>query len=151
MLALNFPTYDFKLKSDDGATYIYDVVRKKYVVLNAEEWVRQHTIHFLNKEKGYPLSLTAVEKELKYNELKKRFDIMVYGVDGLPKILVECKAPEIKLTQEVFNQIAVYNSRFLVDILIVTNGLQHFCCLKNKNNNYSFVKEVPHYTQLIIN
>ncbi len=146
MQVLNFPTYKFKLKSSENKQYIFDVIRKKYVVLTPEEWVRQHTIVFLTDEKKYPKSLIAIEKQLEVNKLKKRTDILVFNTNGQPELIVECKAPTIKLTQASFDQIARYNLKLEANYLVVTNGLQHyFCKLDYQNERYIFLNEIPDY------
>ena len=116
------------------------------MVLTPEEWVRQHFIHFLTKEKNYPTSLIAIEKQLTINNLKKRSDILVFNTDGKPEIIVECKAPSIKITQDTFDQIARYNLKLKANFLIVTNGLEHFYCkMDYKNETYIFLEEIPTY------
>ena len=127
-------------------THIFDEVRKKYLLLNPEEWVRQNFIHYLNKEKKYPLGLMGVEQMVKYNSLKTRADIVIYNLEGKPNVIVECKAPEVKITQDTFNQIAKYNSQLKVKYLIVTNGMKHFCCqMDYENNKITFLEDVPTY------
>jgi hypothetical protein len=146
MIKLNLPTYNFKLKSKENKTLIFDKLRKKYMVLTPEEWVRQHFIHFLMEEKNYPTSLIAIEKQLTINNLKKRSDILVFNTDGKPEIIVECKAPSIKITQDTFDQIARYNLKLKANFLIVTNGLEHFYCkMDYKNETYIFLEEIPTY------
>ena len=127
-------------------THIFDEVRKKYLLLNPEEWVRQNFIHYLNKEKKYPLGLMGVEQMVKYDSLKTRADIVIYNLEGKPNVIVECKAPEVKITQDTFNQIAKYNSQLKVKYLIVTNGMKHFCCqMDYENNKITFLEDVPTY------
>ena len=146
MQVLNFPTYKFKLKSSENKQYIFDVIRKKYIVLTPEEWVRQHTLHFLISEKKYPKSLIAVEKQLTVNNLKKRTDILVFNTYGLHELIVECKSPNIKIAQDTFDQIARYNLKLQANYLVVTNGLQHyFCKLDHENEQYTFLEEIPNY------
>lgn len=146
MQALNFPTYQFRIKSSENTNYIFDIIRKKYVVLTPEEWVRQHTVHFLIFEKNYPKSLIAVEKQLKVNNLVKRFDVLVFNKEGLPEIIVECKSPNIKISQDTFDQIARYNLKLNANKLVVTNGIQHyFCKLDHKEQQYIFLEEIPNY------
>jgi len=146
MQVLNFPTYHFKLKSSENKKYIFDIIRKKYVVLTPEEWVRQHTVHFLVSQKKYPVSLIAIEKQLTVNKLKKRTDILIFNTKGLPELIVECKSPKIKITQDTFDQIARYNLKLNAINLMVTNGLQHFFCkLDHENEQYNFLKEIPNY------
>lgn len=147
MEPLNFPTYHFRLKNSENKTYIFDVIRKKFVVLQPEEWVRQHIVHYLISEKNYPKSLINVEKQLTINGLTKRYDIVVFKSDGSISILVECKAPSIQITQHVFDQIARYNLRLNADYLMVTNGLQNFYCKMDFDaEKYTFLRDMPDYT-----
>lgn len=125
---------------------IFDNLRKKYMVLTPEEWVRQHFVRFLIDEKKYPESLIAIEKQLIINNRKKRTDILVFNKYGNPNIIVECKAPSIKITQATFDQIARYNLKLKANLLVVTNGLEHFYCkLDLENESYIFLKEIPKY------
>ena len=143
---LSLPIYKLKMKSEGENTYIFDVVRKKYLLLTPEEWVRQNFIHYLNKEKKYPLGLMGVEQMVKYNSLKTRADIVMYNTEGKANIIVECKAPDVKITQDTFNQIAKYNSQLKVKYLLVTNGMNHYCCEMNyEKNEIVFLEEVPTY------
>ena len=123
MQELNLPNYPFKFKNNEKYTLIFDELRKKNVVLTPEEWVRQHFVQFLILKKKYPPSLIAIEKQLIINNLKKRTDILIFSPNGLPNIIVECKAPQIKITQDTFDQIARYNLKLNANFLIVTNGL----------------------------
>ena len=146
MIALNLPPFKYKLKSNENKTFIFDVVRKKYVVLTPEEWVRQHIIHFLTQQKGYPKSLMSIEKQVIVNKLSKRTDIVVYTNKGLPYIIVECKAPSVKITQKAFDQIARYNLKLQADYLIVSNGLKHyFAQLDTIKQDFIFLKDIPKY------
>jgi hypothetical protein len=146
MQRLNLPTYNFKFKSSENKTLIFDKLRKKYMVLTPEEWVRQHFVYFLIEEKKYPISLIALEKQLTINNRKKRTDILVFNTDGNPEIIVECKAPSIKITQDTFDQIARYNLKLKANYLIVTNGLEHFYCKMDfENETYIFLKTIPDY------
>jgi len=146
MQVLNFPTYKFKLKNNENKQYIFDVIRKKYVILTPEEWVRQHTLHFLISEKKYPKSLIAVEKQLTIHKRIKRTDILIFNTEGLHEIIVECKSPNIKINQAAFDQIARYNLKLNANYLVVTNGLQHyFCKLDLKYEQYTFLKRIPDY------
>nr|WP_299033199.1 type I restriction enzyme HsdR N-terminal domain-containing protein [uncultured Tenacibaculum sp.] len=146
MQKLNLPSYTFKLKSNENKTLIFDNLRKKYVVLTPEEWVRQHFVQWLIQERNYPVSLIAIEKQLVINNLKKRTDIVVFTSDGHPNIIVECKAPHIPITQDTFDQIARYNLKLDANYLIVTNGLQHFFCMLDKENEtYVFLRDIPEY------
>ncbi|WP_456376233.1 type I restriction enzyme HsdR N-terminal domain-containing protein [Lutibacter sp.] len=146
MQPLNLPTYTFKIKSNENKYSIFDIVRKKYVSLTPEEWVRQHIIHYLIKEKNYPISLIAVEKQLTINNLIKRTDILVFNTKGTPEIIVECKAPSIKITQHTFDQIARYNLKLNANYLIVSNGLEHFFCKMDfLKEEYVFLNSIPNY------
>jgi len=109
MQKLNLPSYDFNIKNSKNKPYIFDVLRKKFIVLTPEEWVRQHFVKYLITEKKYPTSIIAIEKQLIINNRKKRTDILIFNVAGNPDIIVECKAPSIKITQNTFDQIARYN------------------------------------------
>jgi len=146
MQKLNFPSCAFKLKSSENKTLIFDIVRKKYVIVTPEEWVRQHVVHFLLKEKNYQISLIAVEKQLKINKRVKRTDIIVYNKQGTPEILIECKAPSVKITQTTFDQIARYNLSANSNFLMVTNGLAHyFCQIDTDKETYIFLEDIPSY------
>ncbi len=146
MKTLNLPSYQFNLIVENKKTKIFDAIRKKFLVLTPEEWVRQHFVYFLIEEKKYPISLIALEKQLTINNRKKRTDILVFNTAGNPEIIVECKAPSIKITQATFDQIARYNLKLKATYLIVTNGLEHFYCKMDfKNETYIFLKEVPDY------
>lgn len=152
MKSLNLPTYSFNIKLIEQRKYIFDFIRKKFVILTPEEWVRQNFLRFLVEEKKYPASLIAVELEFKLNKLSKRSDAVVYDKNAKPVLIAEFKAPEIKIDQKVFDQIARYNMKLNVDYLIVSNGLEHFCCkMDSSNNKYVFLKEVPEYNNLHIN
>ena len=138
--------YAYKIKNRENKLYIFDIVRKKYVVLTPEEWVRQNFMNYLIINKNYPKSIIAIEKQLNFNGLIKRTDILVFDKMGLPDIIVECKAPSIKISQETFDQIARYNLKLDANYLIVTNGLEHFYCkLDHQNKRYIFLKEIPEY------
>lgn len=116
------------------------------MVLTPEEWVRQHFATFLVKEKNYPLTLIAIEKQLTINNLQKRSDILIFNTLGKPEIIVECKAPNVKITQDTFDQIARYNLKLKANFLVVTNGIQHFYCKMDfENQTYLFLKELPNY------
>ena len=137
METLNLPTYSFTIKSDQDRSYIFDAFRKKYVHLTPEEWVRQNFLQYLVQEQGFPAALIAVEKEFSFNRMKKRTDILVYNRQGDPILLVECKAPSVPVTPEVFDQIGLYNLTYRVPWLVVTNGMKHYgCVLDEKTGNY---------------
>ena len=146
MHPLNFPEYGFRLKNSENNLHIFDVIRKKFVVLQPEEWVRQHTVNYLIQEKNYPKSLINVEKQLIVNDIKKRYDIVVFNSDGSIHILVECKAPSIVVDQNTFDQIARYNLQLNADYLMVTNGLQHFYCKMDfESEKYAFLRDIPDF------
>ncbi|EAR01476.1 type I restriction enzyme HsdR N-terminal domain-containing protein [Maribacter sp. HTCC2170] len=148
MQDLNFPAYDFRLKNSENKVWIFDEIRKKFVVLQPEEWVRQHAIKFLIHEKKYPKSHINVEKQLKVNKVVKRYDIVVFDVDGGIRVLVECKAPNIKINQKTFDQIAQYNMRLGAEYLMVTNGLDHyFCKMDYSEEKYHFLEQVPDFSR----
>jgi len=143
---LNFPKFSFRFKNSENKVSIFDPIRKKFVVLQPEEWVRQHSIQFLIQEKKYPKSLINVEKELEINQLKKRYDIVIYNTDGSIYLIVECKSPQIKIKQATFDQIARYNLELNASYLMVTNGINHYYCQMDfKNEKYHFLKEIPEY------
>lgn len=143
---LDFPNYNFRITEEKGKYFIFDELRKKDLLLTPEEWVRQHLVKFLIIEKKYPKSLIKLEGGLKINSLQKRTDILVYNKEGNFLLLAECKAPQIKITQEVFDQAARYNFKYRVDYLLVSNGLQHYCCCMDyKNRSYTFLPELPDY------
>ncbi len=146
MQQLNLPPYNLNIKSSENKLVIFDIVRKKYIILTPEEWVRQHYIHYLIEEKKYPISLIAVEKQLKVNTRIKRTDIVIYNTQGTPEIIVECKAPSIKISQHVFDQIARYNMELKAPFLIVTNGLLHYYCRQNfEKKCYEFLRDIPEF------
>ena len=146
MQELNFPNYTFRFKNRENKPAIFDVIRKKFVLLQPEEWVRQHCLHYLLNEKKYPKSLINVEKELLINNLKKRYDIVIYNPDGSLRLIVECKASNIAINQAVFDQIAVYNIALKSQFLMVTNGINHYYCQMDfENKKYQFLEDIPNY------
>ncbi len=146
MQELNFPSFKFRIKNSENKLFIFDVIRKKFVVLQPEEWVRQHCIHFLLTEKNYPISLINVEKELKVNDLRKRYDIVIFNPDGSIHVIVECKSHKIKIDQSTFDQIARYNLTLNATYLMVTNGINHYyCAMDLQEKRYQFLKDIPSY------
>ena len=146
MQNLNFPTYSFRLKNSENNTHIFDVIRKKFVALQPEEWVRQHCVQYLIQEKNYPISLINVEKVILINGLKKRYDIVVFNPDGSLAVVVECKAPKVQISQSVFDQIARYNLTLKASYLMVTNGLNHYFCTMNHHlESFEFLETLPNY------
>ena len=142
--ALSFPQAELKLTRKEGQVFVWCIIRKKSLVLTPEEWVRQHLIHFLIQEKQIPIGLIAAEMAIEINQLSRRCDVVVFGKDGKPKLIVECKAPEINLTEKTFNQIAQYNAALNVDLLMVTNGLQHIVCqIDRENTLLNYLEELP--------
>jgi hypothetical protein len=143
---LNFPTYLFRFKNSENKISIFDEIRKKFVILQPEEWVRQHCVHYLMTEKKYPKSLINVEKELIINNLKKRYDIVVFNPDGSIHLIVECKSAKININQDTFDQIARYNLSVNATFLMVTNGINHYYCQMDfEKEAYSFLKDIPNY------
>ena len=146
MQNLNFPSYTFRFKNSENKMAIFDEIRKKFVVLTPEEWVRQHVVQYLLLEKKYPKSLINVEKLVKVNGLNKRYDIVVFQPNGEIFMLIECKAPEVVISQQTFDQIARYNLKLNAQYLMVTNGLNHyFCQMDFENEKYVFLKEAPDF------
>jgi hypothetical protein len=147
MQKLNFPVYSFRFKNSKNKVSIFDEIRKKFILLTPEEWVRQHVIQFLLQEKKYPKSLINVEKLIKINNLNKRYDGVVFQPNGEIFLLIECKAPEVPISQNTFDQIARYNLVLKAKYLMVTNGMNHyFCQMDFKNEKYVFLKELPEYS-----
>ena len=148
MQKLNFPTYSFRFKNSENKISIFDTIRKKFVILQPEEWVRQHCIQYLIDVKGYPKSLINIEKELIVNDLKKRYDIVVFNSDGSIHLIVECKSHTITINQKTFDQIAQYNLVLNATYLMVTNGLNHYYCQMDfKNECYQFLNDIPNYSK----
>lgn len=146
MQQLSFPAYSFRLKNSENKPYIFDLIRKKFLVLTPEEWVRQHVLQWLTNDKGYPISLINVEKEIRVGNTRKRYDIVVFKPDGSLHIIVECKAPKVQITQATFDQIARYNIELQADLLMVTNGLSHYYCkVDSVAERYDFLRELPDY------
>lgn len=149
MLLLNLPAYEAKIAVRNGKNVIFDTIRKKYVALTPEEWVRQNFVNFLIAHKGYPLSLLANEVLIKLNGTNKRCDTVLFQRDLKAKLIVEYKAPSVNITQDVFDQITRYNMVLKVDYLIVTNGLNHYCCkIDYVTQSYVFLSEIPDYSLL---
>lgn len=149
MLSLNLPTFTPKVKEKDGKHVIFDPVRLKYVALTPEEWVRQHFVNYLITDKKYPKELLANEVPLKLNGMSRRCDTVVYNRYLVPLMIIEYKAPSIEITKSVFDQIVRYNMVLRVRYLTVSNGINHFCCRINyENQSYSFLEGIPEYEQL---
>jgi hypothetical protein len=143
---LNFPKFSFRFKNSENKISIFDVIRKRFIILQPEEWVRQHCIHYLIEVKGYPKSLINVEKELIVNTLRKRYDIVVFNSDGSIHLIVECKSPSTNINQQTFDQIAQYNLSLNATYLMITNGINHYYCQMDfKKEKYQFLKDIPEY------
>lgn len=143
---LNLPYLNLRLKEENGEKKIFDPLREKWVILTPEEWVRQHFIAWLQSEFHYPASLMANEIGLDVNGTKKRCDTVIFRSDGNPLIIIEYKAPHINVTQAVFDQIVRYNTTLKADYLIVSNGMNHYCCkIDYINNTYHFIPKIPDY------
>ena len=140
---LNLPKFDFKFHEN----YIFDEIRKKYILLTPEEWVRQNIIKYLNQNLSYPLQLLGIEKQIKVFGTIKRPDIIVFDKKFKPKMIVECKKPEIKITQKTLNQAINYFLELKAEYFLLTNGLRHYCC-KITNNTCNFLQEIPSFDKL---
>jgi hypothetical protein len=150
MQQLNFPHFEFKRREINNRQEIFDPVRHKYVTLTPEEWVRQHLIAYLTLIKCYPISIIGVEKQLMLNKLTKRFDLVVFGRNANPFLLVECKAPGIEITEKTFDQAARYNMLLKAEYFLITNGLEHYTCrIDYKKRQYIFIEEIPAFDRMI--
>ncbi|MFW6259631.1 MAG: type I restriction enzyme HsdR N-terminal domain-containing protein [Tangfeifania sp.] len=146
MQKLNLPPFDFRIKVQGDKQFIFDSLRKKFLFLTPEEWVRQNFIQFLVQHKRYPQSLMAVEKQIAVNGKLFRFDLVVYRRSGQPFLIAEFKAPGVKITQQAFDQVVRYNMALKVKLVIVSNGLQHFiCAIDYEKGTYNFLKEIPEF------
>jgi hypothetical protein len=146
---LTFPQYEFKLRIENKMKQIFDPIRRKWVANTPEEWVRQNIIQYLISEKQFPQSLIAVEMPITVNQTAKRCDIVLFNADAKAIVIVECKATSVDLTQNTFDQAAVYNLTLAVDYLLLTNGIQHFFCKVDfENKKYLFFDEIPSYYEL---
>ncbi|MDD7028377.1 MAG: type I restriction enzyme HsdR N-terminal domain-containing protein [Prevotellaceae bacterium] len=150
MYELKLPKYGIKIKNDKGHQTIFDVLRRKYVALTPEEWVRQHFVHFLIEHKGYPKALMANEIQLAIGNKKLRCDSVLYDRMLKPRMIIEYKAPTVSITQKVFDQITIYNMLLHVDYLVVSNGIKHYCCrMDYANQKYLFLEDIPDYQNLL--
>lgn len=149
MFALNLPFFEAKIRKTDLGMEIFDPLRRKYVTLTPEEWVRQHFVNYLQTEKNYPTSLMANEVSIKLNSLSRRCDTVVYNNQLEPIVIIEYKKPDVTITQQVFDQIARYNSVLRVRYLIVSNGLSHYCCEMNYDDlSFNYLEEIPDYKDI---
>lgn len=149
MQSLNLPAYNCKLKHSDGNTFIFDPIRKKFVLLTPEEWVRQHFLNYLVSHLGYPRSLVSIEKGTAYNQLQKRTDLRIYSMSGTPLVLVECKASTVPISAETVKQASVYNQTIRAKYVMLTNGLEHYCWKVDfVNQRYESLPEILPFGQL---
>ncbi|GGD31043.1 type I restriction enzyme HsdR N-terminal domain-containing protein [Flavobacterium orientale] len=146
MQKLNFPVFNFRFKNSENKVAIFDEIRKKFVLLTPEEWVRQHVVHYLISVKKHPKTLINVEKKVLQNGISKRYDVVAFRPDGSIYLVIECKAPEVKLSQKAFDQLAQYNFILNATYLMVTNGLNHYFCEINvEQSNYNFLTDIPEF------
>lgn len=149
MIRLNLPSFQIKLSGTQEHPRIFDILRRRYVSLTPEEWVRQHFIHFLTEHKGYPTALLANEISMNIGNKQLRADSVLYDRTLRPRMIIEYKAPTVAITQKVFDQITIYNMLLHVDYLVVSNGLQHYCCHMNyEDHTYEFLQDIPQYNEL---
>ena len=147
---LSLPVINARISQIDDKPYIFDIVRKKNILLTPEEWVRQHFVHYLIDGLGYPKPLIKVEQGLRYHSLLKRSDIIVFDRSGVPLVLVECKAPEIPLNQKVVEQAMMYNKTIMAPYIIITNGIEHSCLYINREDSkIDFLPELPRFEKII--
>lgn len=149
MQQLNLPTGAFKIKKDQTRYKIYDVIRRKYVVLTPEEWVRQHILHYLIRDKHYPAGLTAVEHLVVINQLRQRADVVIYDRQRKPLLIVECKAPSVSITAGVFEQALRYNMVLGVRIVVVSNGIVHMAARLDDSGGYVLLSQIPDYAEVL--
>ena len=149
MLKLNLPTFDYKINRTRDGLQIYDRLRRKFVALTPEEWVRQQFVHFLIRHKGYPAECIGNEVSITLGATKKRCDTVIYGSHAEPLMVIEYKSPNVEITQKVFEQICRYNIKMKVEWLVVSNGLQHYCTrIDYENGTYQFVEDIPAFTSI---
>lgn len=146
--SLIYPTFNVRIKHENNKAYIFDEIRKKWLLLTPEEWVRQHLLNYLKAEKSVPASLISVEKEVNLNNTRKRYDAVVYNKTMNPVVLIECKAPDVPLTQTTLEQTLRYNLILGVKFLLITNGLQQFV-ISVENGTGKLIQDLPGYSELI--
>lgn len=151
MQKLNLPEYPLQIKKmAKNKDYVFDILRKKHVVLTPEEWVRQNLLHFLIYERHFPVALFSIETGLKVNRVIKRYDFLVYNRSAQPLMLCECKAPEVKVAQKTFDQVIAYNQSINAGYILVSNGINHFCCkLDRDQHKFIFLQEIPDYEHIV--
>jgi hypothetical protein len=146
---LNLPEYSFRIRGKEGSETIFDLLRKKYVKLTPEEWVRQNFVQYLIHEGKYPPGLIGIEVMSGFNKLRKRVDILIHNRAGEPVMIVECKAPDVKIDDTVFDQVVCYNMGFKVPYLVITNGIDHYACkIDHEQNKYDFLLVIPLYADI---
>ncbi|MEZ4701485.1 MAG: type I restriction enzyme HsdR N-terminal domain-containing protein [Rhodothermales bacterium] len=146
---LNLPAYEAVVRETDGRSTIFDPIRRKHVALTPEEWVRQHFVQFLIRDRGFPAGLLAIEKGFTYQGMPCRADIVAHDRAGAPAMIVECKAPDVAIQQHTFDQIARYNTVLQASHLVVTNGMVHYCCIVDwGRHTYTFIDDVPGFDAL---
>jgi len=149
MERLNLPEFNFILKTENNTTYIFDEIRKKYIILTPEEWVRQNFLKYLIKYKNYPVGLISIEKSLIINNINKRYDTLIYSRSGKPRMIIEFKSPEIKLNQKALEQVLTYNYGLRVEYIILTNGLKHYCVkYDNTTGKIIYLDNIPNYSTI---
>jgi hypothetical protein len=150
MVKLNLPEFEYNVKKAEGKVWIFDIIRKRFIVLTPEEWVRQHFVNYIITELKYPRALIKIETGLVYNKLSKRSDIIVHNRQGQPWMIIECKAPELKLSQQTLQQVTMYNASIRANYIVVTNGLVHLCCEVNWADRVTtLLKAFPDYEDLV--
>lgn len=150
MQRLNLPEYQFNIKKKENTCLIFDTLRRRWVTLTPEEWVRQNFVRFLTTERQFPAALMNNEISLTQNGIKRRCDTLVADRTGAPLAIIEYKAPTVEITQKTFDQIVRYNMVLMAKFLIVSNGMKHYCCrIDYENNSYSFISDIPNYSQLL--
>jgi hypothetical protein len=149
MQKLNLPEFNFRIQEGDQKKMIFDEVRKQFIVLTPEEWVRQNFVKYLTTFLKYPIGFLSIEYNLKINTLQKRCDIVVFTKQLDPIVIVECKKPDVKIDQKVADQIVRYNYKLRVPYLIMTNGMQHYCLeIDYDKNSYQFLEKIPEFVEL---
>jgi hypothetical protein len=146
MVKLNLPEFEYSVKKAEGKVWIFDIIRKRFLILTPEEWVRQHFVNYIINDLKYPKALIKIESGLIYNKLSKRSDIIVYNREGIPWMIIECKASDQKLSQQTLQQVTMYNTSLKAKYIVVTNGLQHLCCEVNwEDRRTTLMKSFPEY------
>jgi hypothetical protein len=146
---LNLPTYFFRIKQEKDKKYIFDEIRRRYVLLTPEEWVRQHIVKYLVNVRNFPQMLIAVERGFQQLKRKQRYDLLIHDRNGDPLMIVECKAPTVEINQSAFDQATRYNVKHRAPYMLITNGRKHYCCQLNlENRQYRFLQEIPDFNEM---